>query len=392
MKTNAPTLFVSVAAAGIALGAPAPKERADTAFNALFDEGGFAYMQCAFAQHGETRYAFTRKADDAALATNKNTRLKNLNAPFDADTPLHVASVTKVVTAVLLVQLAEEGRLSLRDPVKRHVPLFPDDKVLILHLMTHTSGWRNKTGHSREPKQAEKFYTTLFKEAEIEERFQYMSQGYDILAEIVERVSGADDVADVAAARIFEPLGMTESTLNGEGFGAALADGTAALPYAFERKGREMDVWPMYGDEQSLWWLTVVGPAGSVCCTPTDLIKWAVFHLGDGKVGDRQLISEKQMNFLHRGVTITSQNADKTNLYGHCWFIEQTRKGRLYFHTGTTWGMTTICAFIPEMDFAMTIQVNSEAPSEARHAILRRAIDLFLGYEDYDYVDIHTLV
>ena len=213
MKTNATTLFVSVAAAGIALGAPAPKERADAAFNALFDEGGFAYMQCAFAQHGETRYAFTRKADDAALATNKNTRLKNLNAPFDADTPLHVASVTKVVTAVLLVQLAEEGKLSLRDPVKRHVPLFPDDKVLILHLMTHTSGWRNKTGHSREPKQAEKFYTTLFKEAEIEERFQYMSQGYDILAEIVERVSGADDVADVAAARIFEPLGMAHTTL-----------------------------------------------------------------------------------------------------------------------------------------------------------------------------------
>ena len=225
MKTNATTLFVSVAAAGIALGAPAPKERADTAFNALFDEGGFAYMQCAFAQHGETRYAFTRKADDAALATNKNTRLKNLNAPFDADTPLHVASVTKVVTAVLLVQLAEEGKLSLRDPVKRHVPLFPDDKVLILHLMTHTSGWRNKTGHSREPKQAEKFYTTLFKEAEIEERFQYMSQGYDILAEIVERVSGADDVL-----RNWEQIKKREKKAADGAPRSALAGVPAALP------------------------------------------------------------------------------------------------------------------------------------------------------------------
>ena len=213
MKNSATTLFISTVAAGLAVGAPAPKERADAALSALFAEGGFAYMQCAFAQHGETRYAFTRKADDESLATNKNTRLKNLAAPFAADTPLHVASVTKVVTAVLLVQLAEEGKLTLRDPVKRHIPLFPDDKVLILHLMTHTSGWRNKTGHSREPKQAEKFYTTLFKEAEIEERFQYMSQGYDILAEIVERVSGADDVADVAAARVFEPLGMSHTTL-----------------------------------------------------------------------------------------------------------------------------------------------------------------------------------
>ena len=213
MKTTTLAMGTLIITSAIAAAAPAPKERADAAFNAIFDEGGFAYMQCAFAQHGETRYSFTRKADADSLATNKNTRLKNLNAPFDADTPLHVASVTKVVTAVLLVQLAEEGKLTLRDPVKRHIPLFPDDNVLIIHLMTHTSGWRNKTGHSREPKQAEKFYTTLFKEAEIEERFQYMSQGYDILAEIVERVTGADDVADVAAARVFEPLGMAHTTL-----------------------------------------------------------------------------------------------------------------------------------------------------------------------------------
>ena len=214
--------------------------------------------------------------------------------------------------------------------------------------------------------------------------YQYNNITFIPAAMIIEKVTGKS-WEDNVRERIFQPLGMSETTLNGEGFAAGLANGTAALPYTFERKGREMNIWPMYGDEQALWWLTVIGPAGSICSTPTDLIKWAVFHLNNGKAGDTQVISEKQMDYLHRGVTITSQTPDKTNLYGHCWFIEQTRKCRLYFHTGTTWGMTTMCCFIPEMDFAMTIQVNSEAPSEARHAILRRAVDLFLGYEDYDY-------
>ena len=36
---------------------------------------------------------------------------------------------------------------------------------------------------------------------------------------------------------------------------------------------------PLYGEEQALWWLTVIGPAGSICCPPTDLIKWAQFQL-----------------------------------------------------------------------------------------------------------------
>ncbi len=213
MKTKTLTMGTLILTAGLAAATPAPKERADAAFDAFFNEGSFAYMNCAFAQHGKTRYTFAQKAAPEMLATNKNTRKKDFDAPFDADTPLHVASVTKTVTAVLLAQLAEEGKLTLRDPVKRHVPLFPDEKVLIIHLMTHTSGWRNKTGHSANPAQNEKFYATLFKEAEIEERFQYMSQGYDILAEIIERVTGEADVASVAAARIFEPLGMKHTTM-----------------------------------------------------------------------------------------------------------------------------------------------------------------------------------
>ena len=190
-KILAALLMAAIAAQ--AYSADDAKARTDAFMKNEMATGLLDRMSVAYEQHGETRYTF--------------------KAGPGADQPMHVASITKTVTAVLVMQLAEEGKLCINDYVKKYVPLFPAEDVTILHLMTHTSGWRNKTGHSRDPKQAEKFYTTLFKEAEIEERFQYMSQGYDILAEIVERVSGADDVADVAAARIFEPLGMAHTTL-----------------------------------------------------------------------------------------------------------------------------------------------------------------------------------
>ena len=334
---------------------------------------------------------------DGQVILSKGYGVKDLGtgAPVDAHTLFQIGSVSKSFTAAVLAQLVDEGLLSWDDRVKQHLPDFEmydpwvSENLQVKDLTSHRTGLRDdigtylgNLGYDREDiyhmlKLMPPAYT-------FRGDYQYNNITFIPAAMIIEKLTGKS-WEDNVRERIFQPLGMDESTLNGEGFGAALADGTAALPYTFERKGREMDLWPMYGDEQALWWLTVIGPAGSVCCTPTDLIKWAVFHLNNGKVGDTQLISERQMNFLHRGVTITSQTAEKTNLYGHCWFIEQTRKGRVYFHTGTTWGMTTICCFIPEMDFAMTIQVNNESPSEARHAILRRAIDLFLGYEDYDY-------
>ena len=334
---------------------------------------------------------------DGEVILSKGYGVKSLETrePVDEHTLFQIGSVSKSFTAALLAQLVDEGLLKWEDKVKTHLPDFEmydpwvSENLQVKDLTSHRTGLRDDIGTylgnlGYDRGDIYRMLRLMPPAYTFRGDYQYNNITFIPAAMIIEKLTGKSWEENIRD-RIFKPLGMDESTLNGEGFGAALSDGTAALPYTFERKGREMNIWPMYGDEQALWWLSVIGPAGSLCCTPADLIKWAVFHLKDGKAGDKQLISGKQMNYLHRGVTITSQTAEKTNLYGHCWFIEQTRKCRLYFHTGTTWGMTTICAFVPEMDFAMTIQVNNEAPSEARHAILRRAIDLFLGYEDYDY-------
>lgn len=313
----------------------------------------------------------------------------------DENTLFQIGSVSKSFTAAVVASLVDEGLLSWEDTVKNILPDFEmydpwvSQHMQIKDLTSHRTGLQEQVGtyipnmgYDRDDvyrmlKLLKPVYT-------FRGDYQYNNITFIPVAKIIEKVTGKSWEENVRE-RIFAPLGMTQSTLNGEGFKPALEAGTAALPYEFVRKDGQMVVRPLYGDEQALWWLTVVGPAGSVCCTPQDLLKWAEFHLNNGKVGDRQVISEKQMNYLHRGTTITSQNSGRTTLYGHCWYVEQTRKARIYFHTGTTWGMTTLCFFVPELNLCGTVQVNSEAPGEPRHAIARRAIDLFLGYEDYDY-------
>ncbi len=194
------TLSTSLLAGSLlAADGAAAKSRVDAFLAKEFEDGALKCMSCAFEQHGETRYRFVAQKGWEG---------------FDENTPLHVASITKVFTATLLMQLSEEGKISLNDSVKKYVPEFPGENVPIINLMTHTSGWRNKTGHvakSVDAKRHDEFYETMFKEFEVNEKFRYMSQGYDILAEICEKVTGAADVADLARDRIFRPLGMEHS-------------------------------------------------------------------------------------------------------------------------------------------------------------------------------------
>lgn len=194
MKSTLIALSLFAAMAGVsAFAQVSPKERLDAFLLNEMKEGQLEMMSVAFEQHGEVKYVFAE-------------------GPRSTE-PANVASVTKVVTSVLLTQLAEEGKICYNDYVQRYIPLFPTNNVTILHLMTHSSGWRNRGGHSKEPGKAEKFYGTMFREFETGERFQYVSTSYNILAEIIERVTGVDDIADVAKSRVFDPLGMKDTCL-----------------------------------------------------------------------------------------------------------------------------------------------------------------------------------
>ena len=141
-----------------------------------------------------------------------------LRAPVTPETRFDIASVTKPMTGVLAIQQAVAGRLNTRDSITRWFPDFPrGDSITVSMLLRHRSG----IPHEIVPDSA---MTRPFSAAEIVERAErlpldfapgtresYSSGGYEVLARILERVSGKS-YATLAADSIFTPLEMTHTS------------------------------------------------------------------------------------------------------------------------------------------------------------------------------------
>ena len=320
----------------------------------------------------------------------------------DENTVFQIGSVSKSFTAAVMASLVDEGKVKWDDTVKNILPDFKlydkwiEDNIQVKDVMLHRTGIKGQQGtyipnmgYSRDD--VYKMLPLLKPSYSFRGGYEYNNITFIIAQKIIEKVTGKSWEENVRE-RIFNPVGMNVSTINGEGF---LSAPNASVPHDLAYvKGKitndttwtdSLTITPMYGPEQAPFWLTVVGPAGSVVSSAADMSKYIQFHLDKGMVNGKEVISRKNMNYLHRGQTITSQDSTRTTLYGLCWFVEQNSRYRVYFHTGTTWGFTTLAAFVPEINLGMVFLVNSEAPDSPRYALMRKLIDLYKGYPSKDY-------
>lgn len=321
--------------------------------------------------------------------------------PVDANTVFQIGSVSKSFTATLMAILIDEGKVKWEDTVKNILPDFKmydpwvTENMQVKDIMTHRTGIAEQAGtyipnlgYGRDD--IYKMLALIKPAYSFRGAYEYNNITFIIAEKIIEKITGKTWEENVKE-RIFQPLGMNSSALNAAGFANAP---DVATPHDYSYGENGITVLPLYADEQALHWLTVVGPAGSVCSSVNDMARYAQMHCNNGWYAKPnaaggtdtvRIMSEQAMKTLHKGVTITSQNEKRTTLYAPCWFVEQNNRYRLYFHTGTTWGMTALCFYVPEIGFSGVILVNSEANTSPRYAIMRRGIDLMLGSELKDY-------
>ena len=143
--------------------------------------------------------------------------------PMSPDTLFWIASMTKPVTGVAILMLQDEGKLTVADPVARHLPEFaalktPSGKpanLTITQILTHTSGLGEATGPAAQQAKTLADLVPLWLAAPMQyepgERWKYTQSGINAGARIVEVVSGMTFDAFVQK-RIFDPLGMTSTT------------------------------------------------------------------------------------------------------------------------------------------------------------------------------------
>jgi CubicO group peptidase (beta-lactamase class C family) len=130
---------------------------------------------------------------------------RDARTPITADTLFQVGSISKLVTAAVIHQLAREGRLSLTDRVSAHLPSIPlpaGNSVQIQHLLDHVAGL---------PSDAPLFPDGgLWTAYAPGTHWHYSNIGYEILGKVAEQAAG-QPLARLLQARIFSPLGMTRS-------------------------------------------------------------------------------------------------------------------------------------------------------------------------------------
>lgn len=207
---------------------------------------------------------------DGALAWSAGRGLVD-GAPPTTDTQYRIGSVTKGLTAVLVLRLRDEGRLDLDDPLEEHLPGTALGDRTVRELLAHAAGlaaeppgewWERAPGRPWE-----ELAPTLPAEGAtgMRGRFHYSNPGYALLGRLVAAARGRPWYA-VLRDEVLRPLGMTRTTYDAA---APHAPGLAVHPYADV-------VMPEVVQD-----LGAMAPAGQLWSTVADLARWAAFLAGD---------------------------------------------------------------------------------------------------------------
>lgn len=207
---------------------------------------------------------------------------------MDVDAVFDIASLTKVVaTTTSVMKLAEEGKISLVDPVKKWFPEFRKqrkDDLLIMNLLTHTSGLHDFPMPVSNPLQgAVEVAASQQMQFEPGKHFRYADINFILLGELVKRVTG-ETLDRYAAENLFNPLEMVDTGFNPP---------AERVPRCAATLNEDKS--PLVGLAQDYNARLLGGVAGhaGVFSTAFDLSRFCRMILNDGELDGRRILSER---------------------------------------------------------------------------------------------------
>lgn len=282
--------------------------------------------------------------------------------PITPETNFRMASVSKQFTAMGILLLEKDRKLSLDDPLIKFFPEFTGNvarKVQIRNLLTHSSGildYESVMNPNQREQLLDADVLTLLKDRdslyfEPGSKFQYSNSGYCLLALLIERTSG-QSFASFIRQRIFLPLRMTQSVV----YEAGKPVPNRAMGYAKNKAGT------FVFSDQSV--TSATKGDGGVYTSLTDYQKWS-HALQAGTLLDLKTVLTR---------TVQSINATSGSSYGAGWFFRQPANPVL-FHSGSTCGFNNYVIMIPEKRFLMAYFSNRADNKANASAVLKILAD-----------------
>lgn len=293
------------------------------------------------------------------------------NQPMDAErTLVRPGSVSKLFTWTAVMQLVQQGKIDLDADVNTYldfkIPPFDGQPVTMRNIMTHTAGFeeaiKGLIGKEGDPVPTLEEYLKRWTPTRIYAPGAtpaYSNWATTLAGYIVQRVSGMpfDDYLD---AHIFEPLGMTSSTFRQpppDALKARMAKGYKAAPLPVEA----FEIVP-------------AAPAGSLSSTASDMARFMIAHLQNGRYGDVEILAPATAEQMHT-TALTLQPKVNRMLLG---FYEDNRNGhRVIAHGGDTqWFHSDLHLYVDD-GVGLFVSVNSPGNEGAAHNLRGALFDEF---------------
>jgi CubicO group peptidase (beta-lactamase class C family) len=305
------------------------------------------------------------KVPAMAIGIVQNDRVTYLKG-FGAtpDTLFQIASTTKAFTTTAMAMLVDEKKMSWDDPVRKYIEYFhladpcADSLVTLRDIVSHRSGlsrhdelW-DYTGLSRED--IIRHVGTIKLTKPFRSAYQYSNI---MIMTAGEAVASAAKMpwSDFVKTHIFDPLGMHDTVVSK----ADWERSEHATGYGYDAKKDLVVAQPAQPYES-------LAPAGTIKSSARDMVQWIRFHLNDGLVDGKRLVSAEALNETKSPQTIVPLVGDakeenpETNLsaYGMAWRVQDYRGELLISHGGALNGFRTQVDLLPKQHAGFVVMAN----------------------------------
>jgi CubicO group peptidase (beta-lactamase class C family) len=329
---------------------------------------------------------------DNKIVLVKGYGIKELGLPnyVDVNTLFMIGSNTKAFTATALAMLQANNKLSLDDKVTKYIPEFKlenkyaGQEAMVRDLLCHRLGLQTFQGDFT-------FYNTNLTRADIikklgeikapypfRTKWGYTNAAFLTAGEIIPRVTGKPWEIYLKEA-IFAPLGMTNTLALSKDLPKSLnrtvphtlTDGRlTAIPYC------QIDG---------------LAPAGAISSSASDMGKWVMALLNNGKVGNRQVIPQAAIQATREPQDIVGSQyhlngENNFELYGLGWFIQDYSSHRLIMHDGGVNGYLSSVTLSPQDNLGIVILTNTDQ-NQLYEALRWEILDAYFGRGYRNYSD-----
>lgn len=273
--------------------------------------------------------------------------------PVEKDSVFEIGSISKTFTAIGILMLQEEGKLSVNDKITKYFPQYPGwSEITLKHLLQHTSGIKDLTetepfkstqGKDWTPQEVVAGIAREPLDFEPGQKAKYSNTGCIILGLVIEKVTGVS-YGDFLAEKITKPLGMAHAMLGSNS--AVIPKRVAGYAYA--------------GDLVNAEYASLLLPyaSGGILSTSSDLIKLAKVFRGEALLNTKSIQEMFAPTYLNNGTRYQSSGPGLKITFGYGLDSIVLKDKIIPAKTGGISGFNSFFAYFPESQTMVAVAAN----------------------------------